>query len=513
MDINTFKNTLETKGRAPFLFLGSGFSRHYIDVPTWENLLKRFSPKPINQYYSLLGTKELPIIASHIAEDTIKEFWSLPEDDPWKQKHIEDADTTSSVLKYKISEYINNLSKAPFPKHYEDEVALLQSLCIDGIITTNWDTLAERIFPDYKPFIGQKQLLFSSTYGIAEIYKIHGSCTSPKSLVLTEEDYNDFNSRNAILAAKLITIFVEHPIVFLGYSISDPNIIDLLSNIVRCMDKEDLNKFKDNLVFVDWQEDCKTIFNIENTIITLQDGISLPVTRIETNSYYEVYKCFTGFKRKIPSNFLREFKKQFYDIALSEKPEKKLYALPGTNIEDFSNLEIVVGFGTISMCKESTKSYSSYSPDNILTDIFDDAGYNAEQILTITLPELHKKTPGAFFPIYKYLRQVGISTNEQYLSSKYNKGIEARSLASLQAYKNFSNEDKQLSVSQAIEKFKGDDVWRAIYLIPWLNIEPNDLDTLQIFIKQYYPIFKNDKKCKSYMRKLVCFYDLKKYGW
>lgn len=43
-----------SKKHAPFLFLGSGFSRHYLDTPDWKGILAMFSPKHMNQYYSVL---------------------------------------------------------------------------------------------------------------------------------------------------------------------------------------------------------------------------------------------------------------------------------------------------------------------------------------------------------------------------------------------------------------------------------------------------------------------------
>jgi hypothetical protein len=63
------------------------------------------------------------------------------------------------------------------------------NLNVDGIITTNWGLFIEQIFPDYKPYIGQKELLFSNPQQIAEIYKIHGCC-SGKPPIFKRDGFN-----------------------------------------------------------------------------------------------------------------------------------------------------------------------------------------------------------------------------------------------------------------------------------------------------------------------------------
>lgn len=95
-------------------------------------------------------------------------------------------------------------------------------------------------------------MIFSSTYSVGEIYKIHGSFEKPQSMILTEQDYEGFDKKNPYLAAKLITIFIEHPIVFLGYSISDTNIQEILQSIVNCLDNDNIEKLQNNLIFVEW---------------------------------------------------------------------------------------------------------------------------------------------------------------------------------------------------------------------------------------------------------------------
>lgn len=41
-----------------------------------------------------------------------------------------------------------------------EELDLCKKIVIDGIITTNYDNLLEKIFSDFKTYIGQEELFF-----------------------------------------------------------------------------------------------------------------------------------------------------------------------------------------------------------------------------------------------------------------------------------------------------------------------------------------------------------------
>ena len=69
MTKDNFIDIIRTKKSAPFLFLGSGFTKHYLDTPDWETLLSRFTPKHINAYYTSLNTKDLSKVATEIAKE------------------------------------------------------------------------------------------------------------------------------------------------------------------------------------------------------------------------------------------------------------------------------------------------------------------------------------------------------------------------------------------------------------------------------------------------------------
>ncbi len=91
--------------------------------------------------------------------------------------------------------------------------------------------------------------------GIAEIYKIHGSVQNPESIVINKADYQKFYDKGKYLAAKLMTIFMEYPIIFIGYSISDSDIQAILSDVVECLPLDKIETLQKRFIFVEYNPD------------------------------------------------------------------------------------------------------------------------------------------------------------------------------------------------------------------------------------------------------------------
>ena len=213
------------------------------------------------EYYFASANGDLPAVASAIATDMHERWWN--EDRYLESRNLfaSAAVRRDSALKIEIARYMaSSIDRLPVQGPLATEIEKLRGIVVDGIVTTNYDPLLEKLFPDFRAFIGQDELLFSDPQGIGEIYKIHGSHDVPNSLVLTAEDYERFRDRNPYLAAKLLTIFVEHPVVFVGYSLADPNVIDIVVSIAVCLTTENIGKLQDRLVFVQWDPDatCRT---------------------------------------------------------------------------------------------------------------------------------------------------------------------------------------------------------------------------------------------------------------
>jgi hypothetical protein len=261
-------------------------SMRYLGAENWEDLLRVFAAKTSRPYerFRSDASSKYPEIATAIAKEFASVWW---DDDAYKASRATYADETTSFdspLKIEVCEHMREaLTRLDENGTYAGELAALRRAQVDGIITTNYDQLMETLFPTFVPFVGQSQVLFSATQGVAEIYKIHGSVEKPNSLVLTYEDYENFNERNAYLAARLLTIFVDHPVIFLGYSMSDDNIRDILGSIVLGLTNEHLDKLRNRLIFIEYDR-AATDPALDRSNFSI-DAASIPVMRAGVSDY------------------------------------------------------------------------------------------------------------------------------------------------------------------------------------------------------------------------------------
>jgi hypothetical protein len=106
------------------------------------------------------------------------------------------------------------------------------------IVTTNFDTLLEDAYglwsevgvPKAPTGVGlgrQGTLLLDGAFFVL---KAHGTIHDDASMVFTTEDYRRFIHQNAAFTAMMSAILLSHAILFVGYSLSDPNFRLLLDS-------------------------------------------------------------------------------------------------------------------------------------------------------------------------------------------------------------------------------------------------------------------------------------------
>lgn len=401
----TFGQHLKASRAAPFLFVGAGLSRRYLELDGWEALLRRLADLTDGDfdYYSATANGDFPEIAHLIAEQLHDHWWKDPEFKAHREQFKERLHRRDSALKAEASIYLaDSMTRLPTSGPLATELVALKKVVIDGIITTNFDPLLEHLFPDFRVFVGQERLLFNDALGIAEIYKIHGSHEDPDSLVLTTADYARFRERNAYLAAKLMTIFVEHPIVFLGYSISDPNVATIVHAIVECLDTtESIERLADRLIFVQW-DNAAADATMARGVIRV-GAKPVPVMSVTVPDFQDVFDVLGSLQRGFPAKLLRQLKEQLYELVLESQPKSRLHVLPLDSDADLSNLEVVFGVGAIAQLR----SYVGLRREDLVADIVDEGtDLNAVRVVQEALPPILAQ--GGNVPIFKYLRLAGL---------------------------------------------------------------------------------------------------------
>ncbi|KVT08103.1 hypothetical protein WT24_17240 [Burkholderia sp. MSMB1078WGS] len=509
---------LHAHSSGPFLFAGSGLSRRYLGLDDWAGLLRRFCKhiKPYEYYLSSVNG-DLPAVAAAMAEDFHELWWTHEAYAVSREKHSKKIGERTGPLRVEICDYLKGVGVPDLSQsEFADELDALSRLNVDGIITTNWDTFLQTLFPDYRVYVGQDELLFSNPQSIGEIYKIHGCVNTPRSLVLTSDDYEDFNERNAYLAAKLITIFVEHPVIFMGYSLNDENIISLLRAICACIGPDKLQQLNNNLIFVQRAREGEDD-TISQTVIALEKT-QIPITLIRAGSFVGIYEAIESTKRKIPARVLRYCKEQLYELVKSTEPHGKLVVVDVDQVNGREDIEFVVGVGVAAEREEEERrrlgdvGYRGIKPIDLFEDvIFRNKGYEARRVLLEAMPQVSKGLK--YLPIFFLLRAAGINDRDEYQLSEYDvdryvdltpADFKAKSLA-----KGYMRNYRGLSVSEMIQRFTPEIV--AQYL-PFVDWKREDYAAIGQFLAANIDRFQTSNYSTAF-RKLACLYDRAMYGW
>lgn len=292
----------------PIVFIGAGISKRYLkDFPSWDELLKEFWAEirdddfykhlmkirtEIQQSSSKLSDDDLSFKVNTQLADEIQQAY----DTAYYDQTIELEDVDSEYF------YKNNISpfKYAIAKKYKtynfrddlniDEFNSFKSVLEKAkiIVTTNYDCFIEDTLKELshepKVFIGQEGF-FTETIGWSELFKIHGSVSEPSSIVLNSNDYKKYDKNSILISAKIISTMVNSPILFLGYSLTDRNIVNLLSDFSSQLPKSDDSEIYNKIILVEYDPGN---LEISETIQSNSTG-KIGYTHLKTDNYKLIF--------------------------------------------------------------------------------------------------------------------------------------------------------------------------------------------------------------------------------
>lgn len=123
------------------------------------------------------------------------------------------------------------------PADTSDHTLLASIPHFKTIFTTNYDSLIEDAYPNGQcAVITSSQVCSNSDCATVNVYKLHGDLTTlsnTDSIIITNEDYDDYFHKEELkgLWEDLKYAFRHSYVVFIGYSLADDNILDIVKTV------------------------------------------------------------------------------------------------------------------------------------------------------------------------------------------------------------------------------------------------------------------------------------------
>lgn len=411
------------KNEFPVVFIGSGISKRYlIGYPSWEELLEDLwnKTKDTNFFGHLnkirdkckkdgfIDDGELDFLVNTLVATEVE----VKVNEKFYEESMEiEGLTQKEAYKNSISPFkkllANKFSKYQVRESYKNELVEFKNMLMKAqiILTTNYDTFIEDEYNSLskygvKKYIGQ-QGFFKQTVGYAELYKIHGCATQPSSLIINTEDYSRFDKDSVLISAKIISMLLHSPIIFLGYSLTDRNVRKIIKDFTGSLSEEEKIELEKRLIVVQWEAEMK---EIEEEVVIDKD-LGCKLTVIKTDNFLEVYKKLSTINQGVAPSEVRRYQHVIKKLIIERGKAGELNSMlvSPSELDDIErvveNKNIVVAIGDSTII---------FNMPNIVDYIYEYISEKSEQNLDTMLRFIASQQGNSILPILKYVSEENI---------------------------------------------------------------------------------------------------------
>jgi len=317
---------LKDNNEFPILFIGAGISKRFLDdYPDWVELLYYFWDKSGGKNFYGEFNKINDIIHkgnAKLEQETVRQYALVKMGTMVEEKFNEAFNDEKIKIDNFSTEDAFNLGVSPLKKaialkfesykikqgmknEYDKFKKMLSKSQI--ILTTNYDKFIENSYKSaskygIKTYVGQRGF-FEETGGFSELYNIHGSIDYPKDIVITEEDYKKFNENSMLISAKITSLMMHSPIVFIGYSLSDINIRKIIRNITNSLSNKELAILEKRLIVIQWEKGQKNLLQEKYKDRDLGCEINI----IKTDNYEKIFDEISAINQGLTPSEVQKY--------------------------------------------------------------------------------------------------------------------------------------------------------------------------------------------------------------
>ncbi|ETT45690.1 hypothetical protein C162_20191 [Paenibacillus sp. FSL R7-269] len=389
---------LNEKNEYPIMFIGSGISRRYLEgFPGWGDLLEYFWNQlgQDREFYAYLNELRESIDAENpgMDEDDLNYYTNIHSgseierlfNELFYKGRIEiDSFTQKQAYQMKLSPFKKAVSDFFSRYSVKDdrlkEVETFQKALNKAqvILTTNYDCFIEDSFQKIngngiKKFIGQKGF-FEQTFDWAELYKLHGCCQEPDTITISSSDYERFEKNSILISAKIISMLIHSPIIFLGYSLTDMNIRKIIKDFSSSLNPTDITRMASRIIIVEWEQGQQDL--VEHRVF--DKTLNCEYTVVKTDNYDLFYSKLLEINQGVSPLEVRKFQHLIKELIIDSGRKGSLQSILIAP-EDIDELLPRIGDGNLVVALGDT-TYIFRMPD--LITYLDDYIFERDEIPT-----------------------------------------------------------------------------------------------------------------------------------
>ena len=516
-------------GRMPVLFIGSGISKRYLyKYPDWSELLEasfRYIDKDsflYQKYLDELKRKDLTpfetnaYLGSYAEEEFNKAFFERKiqvkvgnrKNPEWVKRHISPYKMYLASLFKKF-----NVNRDPALQAELEKFRGLKNKTA-AVITTNYDLFLEKeVFnSDYSVFVNQSDLFSADSYNVAEIYKIHGSATDAESIVITKRDYDSFEASRKLIIAKMLTLFAEAPLIFLGYSFTDEDIQKIISDFISCLSPAQISTIDEHFLFVSYEKGQQELVETKTNVVA-PNGNYIPLTEIRTDNFGLLFDTLNRIMPGVSPLRIRQTRKIVKKIVdqsiASSSAESIIVGLDRLDDIDLSSKPLAIAVGY----RESILNKYGYGmlADNLIIEdiLYDNKNFDGKEMCS----ERFRSLPSnRLLPVFKYMAAAERDGFEIHPYSKlatyaelhdsYDKLVPnniSKSLRNVPIITDFAGLEDEMNAANTIQKKAG---------ILLKNIQSFDASSIRLWLQQMYSSDADDAMISTNFKRCVMYLDL-----
>lgn len=281
---------------------------------------------------------------------------------------------------------------------------------IPAVITTNYDRfLEDHVFREFSVLLYPDDYYFGDSSGYGEILKIHGTVDKPETIVILAKDYMKLKNDSKLIMSRITTLLCQHPIVFLGYSLSDEEIHQLIYDIVTSLRQSDLDKIRGNLITVSVREEnTKAIWKnkaVEN------DGRRIEVVELSLPNLRVLFNYLDKFTPTATPLEIKKYRDMIHEIVISADSKKRVFLMDANDLGMASRNDLAVIFGKSSTLGPLFKGIIGYEVTDAILDVLKGRKGRLESSQGAFLEWLKQKriSKGTkYIPLFYYFRKYKI---------------------------------------------------------------------------------------------------------